>query len=306
MRCTSVYRHCGIAEWSSALGYQCCMEFGTRLPVLNARQSGGARSRVMSKVIQHWLPSAETAVSTGTEFAIMASLSGNPNGLEVLMAVASCAQSLLGPHRTLKCIVEDDSDPEGSVLVSTAPELLSNLNMDHPVGQLLNSACQSHHRTYGTGSTTLVCMAGFLARAARHCVRMGVPVSAVCHCLEEGVSTTSQDVGAMTSVGLLEDHTFQSDKGASVLIKIGTPGRTWSVVLCSLTKAELHDVEQHFWSCLNRLKNVLSERKVLPGGGSPELTCIRCLRDTTGADLPLASFHPRSWLSSCFHQFRCI
>ncbi|CAH1241306.1 PCBP3 [Branchiostoma lanceolatum] len=27
------------------------MEFGTRLPVLNARQSGGARSRVMSKVI---------------------------------------------------------------------------------------------------------------------------------------------------------------------------------------------------------------------------------------------------------------
>ncbi|CAH1265318.1 ARPC4 [Branchiostoma lanceolatum] len=43
------------------------MEFGTRLPVLNARQSGGAWSRVMSKVIQHWLPSAETAVSTGTD-----------------------------------------------------------------------------------------------------------------------------------------------------------------------------------------------------------------------------------------------
>ncbi|XP_066287263.1 Bardet-Biedl syndrome 12 protein-like [Branchiostoma lanceolatum] len=665
----------------------------------------------------------------------MATLSGNPNGLEVLMTVASCAQSLLGPHRTLKCIVEDDSDPEGSVLVSTAPELLSNLNIDHPVGQLLNSACQSHHRTFGTGSTTLVCMAGFLARAARHCVRMGVPVSAVCHCLEEGVRlcceevektamavdrdvyhkstgtvresartefqadvspvasvekmgstfttgdhqecenysddvddiswyfdsepetimpfssthnhtlhakyvdttrtdgtdslqksleernresdvlptdddddefaacfeeipsqssskagyhektihkesavtgpsrksdmtregfeqllenklkesrdsrklqirsrhlglvdflpsesnpllqledldphisskkvddypkqselpkakekssgltrlsqglshgrhvemqlacevfqqileerqeevlpvdidkthantclvsglghkhscvadgivvkvgadqltsivrgknkqrniliingditenfhhkgykkalevssvtygarygsykvpkswlgrvrkvildcdvgllvakgivdqdvmdvcmsvncvvvqevkystlqtladatganiltyvhrTLSQDVGAVTSVGLLEDHSFQSDKGAQVLIKIGTPGRTWSVVLCSLTKAELHDVEQHFWSCLNRLENVLSERKVLPGGGSPELTCIRCLRDTTGVDLPLASFHPRSWLSSCFHQFRLV
>ncbi|KAI8478020.1 chaperone-mediated protein complex assembly [Branchiostoma belcheri] len=240
------------------------------------------------------------------------------------MSVASCAQSLLGPQRTLKCIV-DDSDPEGSILVSTAPDLLSNLNIDHPVGQLLNSACQSHHRTYGTGSKTLVCVAGFLARAAQHCIHLGIPVSAVCHCLEEGVrmcceetladatgafiityihNSTSHDVGAVTSLELLEDHTLQSYKGASMLMKIGTPGQTWSTVLCSLTKAELHHVEQQFWICLHRLKNALSEGKVLPGSGSPELTCIRCLRDTSGADLPMSGVHPGSWLSSSIKEFR--
>ncbi|XP_019621605.1 PREDICTED: Bardet-Biedl syndrome 12 protein-like isoform X1 [Branchiostoma belcheri] len=660
---------------------------------------------------------------------MMATISEISNGLDVLMSVASCAQSLLGPQRTLKCIV-DDSGPEGSVLVSTAPDLLSNLNIDHPVGQLLNSACQSHHRTYGTGSKTLVCMAGFLARAARHCIHLGIPFSAVCHCLEEGVrmcceevektaiivdkvlceksteivrtdyhtktipfasvqqtdstgtlttvsrqcenesddvddiswyfepqtiapfssarnptlhvqainvdasrtedtdsiqksfqqkfqesdvlptdddeeedefsacfeetfpsksssnachhgetlqnksvvtqpskkpdmtregfeqllksklkendknrklqirsrhlglvdflpsepnpplqlqdldshnasektedypkqsnllqanetsltlsrlsqglshgncvemqlackvfqqilherqgaspgdfditntclvsgvdhkqsyvtdgivvkvgsgqlasilqgknkprkvliingditenfhhtgykkalevssiqygarsykapkswlervqkvildcdvelllakgivdqdvmevclsmncvvvqqvkystlqtladatgafiityihNSTSLDVGAVTSLELLEDHTLQSYKGASMLMKIGTPGQTWSAVLCCLTKAELHHVEQQFWICLHRLKNALAEGKVLPGGGSPELTCIRCLRDTSGAHHSLSGIHPGSWLSLSIKEFRPV
>ena len=62
------------AEFLSALVFQCWTSVSTRFPVLNGHQHWvtsaeirGYRGRVRSKVIQHWLPSAETAVSTGTE-----------------------------------------------------------------------------------------------------------------------------------------------------------------------------------------------------------------------------------------------
>ncbi|XP_078601351.1 chaperonin-containing T-complex member BBS12-like [Branchiostoma floridae x Branchiostoma japonicum] len=179
--------------------------------------------------------------------------SGIPNGLEVLMTVASCAQSLLGPQRTLKCIVEDDSDPEGSVLVSTATDLLSNLNIDHPIGQLLNSACQSHHTTYGTGSKTLVCMVGFLARAAQHCTHLGVPVSAVCHCLEEGVRMCCEEV---EKTAMVVDKEIHQNSTNNVRQNSGLEVYTNASLAASVEKIASTSVTVNHQECSNESDDV--------------------------------------------------
>lgn len=111
-------------------------------------------------------------------------------GLEQISALAASGRTLLGLKKCYKFIV-DDTTGETAVICS-AFRLLENLQLDCPVGQLLNEAVQAHHKQYKSGTTTLLFLAGSWSKAALNCLQQDIPIpfivsvmyEALEHCFE--------------------------------------------------------------------------------------------------------------------------
>ncbi|XP_022087455.1 uncharacterized protein LOC110977522 isoform X2 [Acanthaster planci] len=96
----------------------------------------------------------------------------------------SSAKSFLGPDQRIKCLLENED--EDSSLISSCSELLCKLDVEHPVGRVAVEACLAHHKSHGTGTTTMITLAGLWATE-------GVPAPAIIQhgdeCLEQCLST---------------------------------------------------------------------------------------------------------------------
>ncbi|XP_043529987.1 Bardet-Biedl syndrome 12 protein isoform X1 [Chiloscyllium plagiosum] len=94
-------------------------------------------------------------------------------GLEQISAVAASGSSLLGSKK-YKFIVDDETSE--TIVICSAFRLLENLQLDCPVGQLLNEAIQAHHKQYKSGTSTLLFLAGAWSKAVLNCINQGIPI----------------------------------------------------------------------------------------------------------------------------------
>ena len=81
--------------------------------------------------------------------------------MRVLSAVAHCVGTLLGPHRTLKCL--ETTATEEAVLTSDALTVMDRLGVEHPAGMLLLEACEGLHKAYRDGVVTMTVISAELA-----------------------------------------------------------------------------------------------------------------------------------------------
>ncbi|XP_048398848.1 Bardet-Biedl syndrome 12 protein isoform X1 [Stegostoma tigrinum] len=106
-------------------------------------------------------------------------------GLEQISAVAASGSSLLGPVKYYKFIVDDDTSE--TIVICSAFRLLENLQLDCPVGQLLNEAVQAHHKQYKTGTSTLLFLTGAWSKAVLNCIKQGIPIPTIVSEMYEGL-----------------------------------------------------------------------------------------------------------------------
>ncbi|BFY98662.1 hypothetical protein BsWGS_01702 [Bradybaena similaris] len=77
---------------------------------------------------------------------------------------------MLASDSCVKCITED-----GSTTFTSDPEhLLRNVDIEHPAGELVLNALQSHKHTFGTGTKTLLFMLASLAKAVVQLSKLGI------------------------------------------------------------------------------------------------------------------------------------
>ncbi|XP_051900405.1 Bardet-Biedl syndrome 12 protein isoform X2 [Pristis pectinata] len=106
-------------------------------------------------------------------------------GLEQISALASSGRTFLGSKRCYKFIV-DDTTGETAVICS-AFRLLENLQLDCPVGQLLNEAVQAQHKQYKSGTTTLLFLAGSWSKAVLNCIKQDIPIPVIVSVMYEAL-----------------------------------------------------------------------------------------------------------------------
>ncbi|XP_077863762.1 uncharacterized protein LOC144348138 [Saccoglossus kowalevskii] len=118
-------------------------------------------------------------------------------GLQAVRAIGSSVTTFLGPIKSFKCVI-DDEDADNNAMVTTTIDMIQFLDIEHPVGQLFNSTCQSHHSTYGTGTTTLACMAAFLCKAVSDLLHQGIPIPVIIHMMGEYLETCITEIGKLS------------------------------------------------------------------------------------------------------------
>ncbi|XP_072291089.1 Bardet-Biedl syndrome 12 protein [Eucyclogobius newberryi] len=106
-------------------------------------------------------------------------------GLQKLSALSGITTQCLGPTKTYKIIQDDDTGE--SALVSSCHRVLENLELTCAVGQLVYETVKAHHRTYKTGSGSLLFMAGAWSRAALECLHREIPIAHIISALSEGM-----------------------------------------------------------------------------------------------------------------------
>ncbi|XP_078062194.1 chaperonin-containing T-complex member BBS12 [Mustelus asterias] len=106
-------------------------------------------------------------------------------GLEQIAAVAASGKSLLGSKKCYKFIVDDTTDE--TVVICSAFRLLENLQLDCPVGQLLNEAVQAHYKQYKSGTSTLLFLAGAWSKAVLNCIKQEIPIPTIVSVMYEGL-----------------------------------------------------------------------------------------------------------------------
>ncbi|XP_072898935.1 Bardet-Biedl syndrome 12 protein isoform X1 [Hemitrygon akajei] len=106
-------------------------------------------------------------------------------GLEQISVLAASGRTFLGSKRCYKFIV-DDTTGETAVICS-AFRLLENLQLDCPVGQLLNEAVQAQYKQYKSGTTTLLCLAGSWSKAVLNCIRQDIPIPVIVSVMYEAL-----------------------------------------------------------------------------------------------------------------------
>ncbi|KAM5233976.1 chaperonin-containing T-complex member BBS12 isoform 1-T2 [Hipposideros larvatus] len=116
-------------------------------------------------------------------------------GLQQLSSFAETGRTFLGPVKSSKFII--DEERHDSVLVSSTMRLLENLDLSSAVGQLLSDAVQAQNNAYGTGTSTLLFLAGAWSRAAEQCLHLGVPVSSVVSVMSEGLNSCIEVVSSL-------------------------------------------------------------------------------------------------------------
>lgn len=91
----------------------------------------------------------------------------------------------LGVHKRVVCTVGDECD---DVAYSTnIVDILTSLDIQHPVGQYIVETLQSHRAMYGSGGTSLLFMIGQLCREIQQLLAQGVPLMFVEELLNEAV-----------------------------------------------------------------------------------------------------------------------
>ncbi|XP_064613587.1 uncharacterized protein LOC135477422 [Liolophura sinensis] len=127
---------------------------------------------------------------------------GRHNGLEAAVVLGQLGNSLLGSSQSLKCIVGDDNS---SVTVSDPVELLKNLDIEHPVGQIIRDTCQSHQKTYGTGTKTLLVLIGIWMKSAMRLREQDVPVRDITQLMHAGIDAILEHLQKM-KIPQIWDH----------------------------------------------------------------------------------------------------
>ncbi|XP_064648353.1 uncharacterized protein LOC135500677 [Lineus longissimus] len=107
----------------------------------------------------------------------------NDNSNQVITVIGNIAESLLNNPDIVKCI----RDEEGHCFSNCVDQILQNLDIQHPVGSLLQATARAHHATYSSCSKTLLSMIYYWNRSAETLLDQGVPVEEITRYFQQGV-----------------------------------------------------------------------------------------------------------------------
>ncbi|XP_067649542.1 uncharacterized protein [Haliotis asinina] len=99
--------------------------------------------------------------------------------------LAAVIRPCFGNSDCVKCVVSEHGD---TVYVKDVSLLLQLLDIEHPIGQLLVAACQSHSHRYGSGVKSLLVLHGLLTEAYQSLCEQGIPSVAVITLMRESLS----------------------------------------------------------------------------------------------------------------------
>ncbi|KAM4834487.1 chaperonin-containing T-complex member BBS12 [Thomomys bottae] len=116
-------------------------------------------------------------------------------GLQQLASLAETGRTFLGPLKASKFVT--DAEGGESVLVSSTIRLLESLDVSSAVGQLLNEAIHAQHGAHGTGTSTLLFLAGAWSRAVEECLQLGIPIPAIVEVMAEGLTLCTEEVALL-------------------------------------------------------------------------------------------------------------
>lgn len=116
-------------------------------------------------------------------------------GLQQLSAFADAGRTFLGPVKSSKFVVDEESHE--SVVVSSTVRLLESLDLSSAVGQLLNEAVQAQHNMYRNGTSTLLFLVGAWSSAAEECLHLGIPTSLIVSGMSEGLNSCIEEVTSL-------------------------------------------------------------------------------------------------------------
>ncbi|XP_043827560.1 Bardet-Biedl syndrome 12 protein [Dromiciops gliroides] len=116
-------------------------------------------------------------------------------GLQQLVSLTETGRSFLGPIKSSKFIIGEDSHE--SVLTCSALRLLENLDLTSSIGQLLYETVQSQKKVYGTGTSTLLFLAGAWSAAALECLQQDIPSSVIVAVMSEGLRSCREEVAPL-------------------------------------------------------------------------------------------------------------
>ena len=103
-----------------------------------------------------------------------------------LATLASSLQTLLGPNKALKCVVNTDGE---SVLTRSTLRLCQELSIQHPAALLLLEACEGLQKTHGCGTTTLICLTADLALGLVRLEAQGFSIRKALRCLSNTIQS---------------------------------------------------------------------------------------------------------------------
>ncbi|XP_074084455.1 chaperonin-containing T-complex member BBS12 [Macrotis lagotis] len=116
-------------------------------------------------------------------------------GLQQLSALTETGRSFLGPVKSSKFIIGEGSLE--SILTCSTVRLLESLDLTSSVGQLLFETVQSQKKAYGTGTNTLLFLAGVWSTAALECLQQDTPISVIVSVMSEGLKSCREEVVAL-------------------------------------------------------------------------------------------------------------
>ncbi|XP_003341420.2 Bardet-Biedl syndrome 12 protein [Monodelphis domestica] len=113
-------------------------------------------------------------------------------GLQQISSLTETGRSFLGPVKSSKFIIGEGS--QESVLTCSIVRLLENLDLTCSAGQLLYETVQSQKNVYGTGTNTLLFLAGAWSVAALECLQQDIPISVIVSVMSEGLKSCREEV----------------------------------------------------------------------------------------------------------------
>ncbi|XP_044536621.1 Bardet-Biedl syndrome 12 protein [Gracilinanus agilis] len=113
-------------------------------------------------------------------------------GLQQISSLTETGRSFLGPVKSSKFIIGEGS--QESVLACSTMRLLENLDLTCSAGQLLYETIQSQKNVYGTGTNTLLFLAGAWSVAALECLQQDIPISVIVSVMSEGLKSCREEV----------------------------------------------------------------------------------------------------------------
>ncbi|NWU67900.1 BBS12 protein, partial [Pterocles burchelli] len=113
-------------------------------------------------------------------------------GLQQLSSLALAGRTLLGPMKSCKFIVDEDTNQ--STLICSAFRLIESLDLTSAAGQLLNETIQAQNKEFKTGMSTLLFLVGAWSNAVLECLQQDVPISAIVSVMSEGLNSCCEEV----------------------------------------------------------------------------------------------------------------
>lgn len=149
-------------------------------------------------------------------------------GLQHLSSLTSTGRTLLGPEKSSKFIIDENTHE--SVLICSAVRLVENLNLNSTVGQLLHEAIQAQNKEHKTGMTTLLFLVHAWSNAVLKCLEQDVPLSVIVNVMSEGLNSCIEETQCLTiSVGnmhqSLDGIDVECNSEAPFDINLGISGR---------------------------------------------------------------------------------
>ncbi|RDD42821.1 Bardet-Biedl syndrome 12 protein-like protein [Trichoplax sp. H2] len=111
----------------------------------------------------------------------------NTNSLMVLQTVAQSIKTLLGCNKSIKCFI-DENDETAAKFLLTPLDFLQNVNILHPAIHVITESCNKHCKEYGTCSTTLLVIAGLLAKETECLNKQGIPIHVITKLFDEALA----------------------------------------------------------------------------------------------------------------------